>query len=194
MKMMRIPFLSGAVAGLLVLLLFCAACTSGQSGQAPATENTTVAAGGISAVATGDGSQVMRYTFEDAESAALQANQSFFYLRGEYVNKSGNAERWIFGIHEGNTSSMQVYDKNGVSTISLPNGLQVQENIPAGILSPADVLKIAASSAGAASLDLNDGMATLQLMNGEYTITGPSASGQGISINATTGELSTTHG
>ena len=192
--MMRIPFLSGAVAGLLVLLLFCAACTSGQSGQAPATENATAAAGGISAVPTAAGSQAERFTLQEAESAALQANQSFFYLRGEHVDSSGNAERWIFGVHEGNTSSMQVYDRNGVSTVNLPNGLQIQENIPASVLSPADALKAAASSAGAASLDLNDGMATLQMMNGEYTITGPSASGQGITINATTGELSTTHG
>jgi hypothetical protein len=192
--MMRIPFLSGTAAGLLVLLLFCAACTSGQSNQTPATENATVATGGFSAVAIANGSQVERFTLEEAESAALQANQSFFYLRGEHVDSSGKAERWIFGVHEGNTSSMQVYDKNGVSTVAMPPGLPIQGDVPVGGLSLIDALKIADSSSGAGAVDLTDGMATLQLMNGEYTITGPSSSSQGITINATTGELSSTHG
>jgi hypothetical protein len=193
MKTMRIPYLSCLATGLVVLFLLCAACTSGPSGQAPSPVNTTATTGGFSAIAGTSGSQNKTFTLEEAESAALQQNQSFFYLRGEHIDGSGKAERWIFGIREGNTSSMLVYDARGVSTIALPDGLPVNEDIPAGVLSPADVMKIASSSPGAASLDLNGGMATLELMNGEYTITGSGSASQGIAINATTGELIAAH-
>jgi hypothetical protein len=192
MKTMSIPYLSCLATGLVILFLLCAACTSGPSGQAPSAGNTTTTTGGFAAVA-GSSSQHESFTLEQAESAALQQNQSFFYLRGEHVDSSGKAERWIFGIHAGNTSSMLVYDATGVSTLALPEGLPVQGNIPEGILSPADAIKIASSSPGAGSLELNGGMATLELMNGEYTLTGPGSAGQRIAINATTGEMIAAH-
>ncbi|HVP96462.1 hypothetical protein [Methanoregula sp.] len=193
MNLMRFSGLAILAAGLVVLLVLCAACTSGSSGQGPVTPNTTGNTGSFAAVATAS-SQVERFTLEDAESAALQANQSFFYLRGEHVDSSGKAERWIFGIREGSTPSMIVYDSHGVSTLALPTNLTIQEDIPAGVLSPADALRIASNSPGAGSLDLNGGMATLQLMNEEYTIAGSGSSSEGVTINATTGELIATHG
>jgi len=193
MKMMRFSGLACLAAGLVVLLVLCAACTSGSSGQTPVTPTTTGNTGGFAAVATGSG-QVERFALEDAESAALQANQSFFYIRGEHVDSTGKAERWIFGIRQGNTPSMIVYDAHGVSTLSLPTNLTVQEDIPTGFISPADAIRIASSSPDAGSLDLNGGMAVLQLMNGEYTIAGSDSSSQGVTINATTGELIATHG
>ena len=194
MKMMRFSGLAWLAAGLVLLFCLCAACTSGPSGQeAPAAGNTTATTGGFSAVAGTSNSQHVTFTLEEAESAALQQNQSFFYLRGEHADNLGKAERWIFGIREGNVSSMRVYDATGVSTLALPDGLPVTENIPASVLSPADIMKIASSSSGAGSLDLNGGMATLELMNGEYTIKGPGSVNQGIVINATTGELIAAH-
>ncbi len=194
MKMLRFSGLACLAAGMVLLFCLCAACTSGSSGQeAPAAGNTTANMGGFSAVAGTSSSQHVTFTLEEAESAALQQNQSFFYLRGEHADNSGKAERWIFGIREGNVSSMRVYDATGVSTLALPDGLPVAENIPVGVLSPADIMKIASSSPGAGSLDLNGGMATLELMNGEYTIKGPGSVNQGIVINATTGELIATH-
>ncbi len=193
MKMMCFSGLACLAAGLVLLFCLCAACTSGPSGQAPVAGNTTATTGGFSAVAGTNSSQHETFTLEEAESAALQQNQSFFYLRGEHADNSGNAERWIFGIRKGNVSSMRVYDATGVSTLALPDGLPVTENIPAGVLSPADIMKIASSSPGAGSLDLNGGMATLELMNGEYTVKGPGSVNQGIAINATTGELIAIH-
>lgn len=194
--MMRFPGLSCLVAGLVILLCFGAACISGPSGQNPT--NTTPVPGGITALVGNYSSQQMTYTLEQAESAVLEEyqaqsggstqNQSIFYIRGEHVDSSGKAQRWIFGIYQVNTSTMLVYDSNGVATLATPPGLPAPETIPPNVLSPEAIMKIASSSG---SLNLNE--TSLVLMNGQYTITGTGSGQQGIVINAITGELITTH-
>jgi len=196
---MRFPCLPCLAAGLVILLCLGAACTSGPAVQAPA--NTTQVPGGINEVVGNSSSQQMSYTLEDAESAVIQdyqaqaggnvQNLSFFYIRGDQVDSSGKAKHWIIGILQGNTSSMRAFDNTGVSSLTVPPGLPVPEIIPSNILSPADIMKIASSSPGAGSLTPNG--TTLELMNGQYTITEPGSGQPGIVINATTGELITTH-
>ncbi len=194
--MTRFPGLSCLVAGLVILLCFGAACISGPSGQS--LTNTTPAPGGIIALEGNYSSQQMTYTLEQAESAVIQEyqvqlggsaqNQSIFYIRGENVDNLGKAQRWIFGIYQGNTSTMLVYDSNGVATLATPPGLPAPVTIPPNALSPEDIMKIASSSG---SLNLNG--TSLVLMNGQYTITGSGSGQKGIVINAITGELITTH-
>ena len=195
MNMIRFPGLPCLAAGLVILLCFCAACTSGPSGQTVV--NTTPVPGGITALEGNYSSLHMTYTLDDAESAVLQVyqtqtgvnaqNESIFYIRGDQVDSSGKAERWIFGISQGNISSMMVYDSKGVSTLAMPPGLPAPENIPSPILSPEDIMKIASSSSGAGLLNLNG--SSLELMNGQYTVTGSGSGQKGIVINAPTGEL-----
>ena len=192
--MMRFPGLSCLVAGLVILLCFGAACISVPSGQSPT--NATPVPGGITVLGGNYSSQQMTYTLDQAETAVIQEyqaqagenNQSIFYIRGEHVDSSGKAQRWIFGIYLGNTSTMLVYDNNGVSTLATPPGLPAPETIPPNVLTPEDIMKIASSSG---SLNLNG--TSLVLMNGQYTITETGSGQQGIVINAITGELITTH-
>jgi len=167
--------------------------------QAPA--NTTQVPGGINEVVGNTSSQQITYTLEDAESAVMQdaqadagvnaQNLSFFYIRGDQVDSSGKAKHWIVGILQGNNSSMWAFDNTGVSSLTVPPGLPVPETIPSNILSPAEIMKIASSSPGAGSLTPNG--TSLELRNGQYTVTESGTGQPGIVINAITGELITTH-
>ncbi|MGB8220578.1 MAG: hypothetical protein WCE46_09380 [Methanoregula sp.] len=204
MKLMRCPGLSYVAVGLVVILCLCAACIFSPSEPAPTAHNNTSVNGGIVQIPGTSSSLNETFTLEDAESAVSQEyphqvngttqNPSFFYIRGEHVDTSGNAQRWIFGIREGNTTSMMVYDTTGVARIALPEGLPAQEIIPANVLSPADIIKIAYPATSSGPLGQNTGSVNMELMNGEYTVTGSSGSAQpAIVINATTGVLIATH-
>jgi hypothetical protein len=197
MNTMRFPYLACLTASLVVLLLLCAACTSGPSGNASVAGNTTttVNVGIVPIPATGTGQQVS-YTLEDAASAVaenynVQGNGSlqtppFYYIRGENVDASGRAGRWIFGTSEGNGTVMLVYDSNGVERISFNGGGVPGPEIDiTGILSPADAIKTAYPAARNTT-----GSFDIEIMNGEYTITGPAGSpSHEYIINATTGVL-----
>jgi len=204
MKLMRCPGLSYVAVGLVIILCLCAACLFSPSEPAPTALNNTSVNVGIMPIPGNSSILNEPFTLGDAESAVTQEyqtqangtmqNPSFFYIRGENVDTSGKAQRWVFGIREANTTSMLVYDTTGIARIALPEGLPEQEIIPANVLSPADIIKIAYPATGSGSSGQNTGVVDMELMNGEYTVTGSSGSHQpAIVINATTGVLIATH-
>jgi len=198
MKMMRFSGLACLAVSLVILLMFCAACTSGSSEHAsPVVNNTTAADVGIVPIpATGTGQQDA-FTLEEAASAVAEGELArgngslpvpvFSYIRGENVNASGLAGRWVFGTSEGNGTVMLVYDENGIERISFDTNVAPGPAIDlTGILSPAEAIKIADPAARntTASFDL-------EIMNGEYMVTGPAGSqSREYIVNATTGVLS----
>ncbi|WP_292423968.1 hypothetical protein [Methanoregula sp.] len=200
MKLMHCTSLFFLAAGLVVVLCLCAACISGPSEQNQiVVNNTPVTNGGFVQIA-GTSSLQKSFTLEDAASAVIgnyqdQVNGSsqnlpFYYIRGENVDTSGHAERWIFGVREGKIASLLVYDHTGVARIAWQeDGLPDQEINIAGILSPADIITIANSGNQTTAGNL-----TLEISRGEYTVTEPSGSHpREYLINATTGVLITTH-
>jgi hypothetical protein len=199
MSTMRIECISCLAAGLAVLLVLAAGCTSGQSGQALAsTGNTTKVAdvGIVPVTSTNEGPQET-VTLDDAAAAIVgyeagqrnnsQQSPAFSYIRGEQINASGQAKRWIFGINQGNGTVMLVYDKNGIQKITFDQNVAPGSEINlAGIMSPGAAIKIADPSA-----ESGTGPFDLEIVNGEYLITGPAGmQSRTYIINATTGVLS----
>jgi|GEM_PF-1939598 hypothetical protein len=144
-------------------------------------------------------SQDDRFTLAEANSVVAvtlgQANTSqqdypVYYVKGLNVNNSGYAERWILGIREGRNTTLMTYDRTGAGIISGPwDKLPDQEIDLAGIVSPADVMKIVHS--GNQTLT---GDAELEISQGIYTVTGPAGSHpREYRINATTGDVIATH-
>jgi hypothetical protein len=119
-----------------------------------------------------------------------QQHYPVYYVKGQKVNSSGYAERWILGIREGRNTTLMTYDRTGAGIISgLWDKLPDQEIDLAGIVSPAEVMRIVHS--GNQTLT---GDAELEISRGTYTVTGPSGSHpREYSINATTGEMIATH-
>jgi len=187
-------------AGFVVVLCFCVACVSGPSAQdQTVVNNTSVTNVGLVPI-TGTGLHES-YTLEEAADAVTgeyQQNQingssqnlPFYYIQGKNMDATGKAERWLFGIREGNSTTMLVYDRTGVARIPLQeNGLPTQEIDISSILLPADIIKIAYPQNQNITGNLE-----LAIAGGEYILTGSSGSQPGeYSINATTGVLITTH-
>jgi hypothetical protein len=139
------------------------------------------------------------FTLEEAASAVADnyqnqvngslQNPTFYYIKGENVDESGKAERWIFGARVGNSTSMLIYDSTGASRITWQGLLPEQVINTASILSPASIIKIAYPENQNITGDLQ-----LEINNGEYTVTAPSGSHpQEYRINATTGVLIATY-
>jgi hypothetical protein len=186
--------------GLVVVLCLCAACIFSPSEPAPTVRNnTSVTDVGIVPITRNSSSLYEPSSLEDAASAVAgnslnlvngsPENLPFYYIRGENVDASGKAERWIFGTVEGNLTSMLVYDHTGVTTITLQGGLPAEEIDMAGILSPASIIRIAFPE------NQNiPGNLEFEIENGNYTVTAPSGSHpREYTINATTGVLIATH-
>jgi hypothetical protein len=183
---------------LLVTMCLFSGCIFGPAEPDPADLNNTsvINVGIVPIVSNG---LHTTFTLEDAASAVRGAyqdpvqgnpkNLSFYYIRGENVDFSGNAERWIFGTREGNSSSMRVYDRTGVATIVWQGWLPEEEINITGILTPASIIKIAYPKNQSSPGNLE-----FEIINGEYTLTGPLGSHPlEHRINATTGVLITSH-
>ncbi len=183
-------------ASLVVLLCLCAACVTGPSVQNQSVVNKTpVADVGIVPIASGSTSVPASYSLEEAVSAVTGDNQnqvnesseglSFYYIQGANVDASGKAERWTFGARNGNSTTMLIYDQTGVTRVAWQGGLPEQEIDTAGIVSPADIIRIAYPENQNITGNLK-----IQIENGKYTVTAPSGSHPGAYIiNATTGVL-----
>jgi len=198
MILMRGPALLIVAAGLIVGLCFCAGCILGPSAPAqPAVNNTSV---NVGIVPVAGSIPRESFTIEEAASAVtgkMREQESggtqehpVYYIKGDNVDTSGKAERWIFGVREDNRTSMLMYDRTGVVTIPL-NGadLPTQEINISGILSPANIIKIAYPQ----NQNIT-GTFGLRISEGEYTLTAPSGSQpREYMIDATTGVLMTTH-
>ena len=200
MKLMRCPGLSYVAVGLVVILCLCAACISGPSVKNQSVVNNTSAIDvGIVPIVSTSTSVPASYSLEDAVSAVTgdQQNQingsseglSFYYIQGVNVDASGKAERWTFGARDGNSTTMLIYDQTGVTRVSWQGGLPEQEIDTAGIVSPADIVRIAYPENKNITGNLK-----IQIKNGKYTVTAPSGS-QPMTyiINATTGVLIATN-
>jgi len=200
MKLMRCPGLSYVAVGLVVTLCFCAACIFSPSvPDQTAVNNTSAADVGIVPIVGNSTSVPASYSLEDAVSAVTGNNLnqvngspeklSFYYIQGANVDASGKAERWIFGTREGNYTTMLIYDHMGVARVTWQGGLPEQEIDTAGILSPADIIRIAYPGNQNITGNLE-----MEIENGEYTLTAPSGSlPREYIINATTGVLIATH-
>lgn len=194
---MRCTSLCFMAAGLVVAVCFCAACVSDQPAENQTPVQTTSATN-VGIVQVASTIQQESFTLEDAASAVANQNQvngssqhlPIFYIRGESVDASGQAERWIFGIRQGTDTALLVYDRTGVARIPWQaDRLPDQEINIAGILSPADIMTIAHSGNQTPA-----GNPELEISRGEYTVTEPLGSHpREYIINATTGALITTH-
>lgn len=198
MKLMRCTSLSFMAAGFVVVLCFCVACVSGPSAQdQTVVNNTSVTNVGLVQIA--GTSPDDSFTLENAASAVAgdypQLNGSpqetpFYYIRGENVDSSGQAERWVFGVREEKNTTMLVYDRTGIARIPWQkDGLPDQEITVAAILSPAEIMNIAHSEN-----QTTTGNPDLEISNGVYTVTEPVGSHpREYTINATSGVLIATH-
>lgn len=201
MKLTRCTNLSFVAAGLILALCLCAACIFGPPApeQNNTAQNETPVNVGIVPLTEYKNSHES-FTLKDAASAVTgyyqyQANASsqtpsFYYIEGHNVGTSGKAEIWTFGIREGNSTSVLVYDRTGVARIPLQgNELPMKEiNIP-NILSPDSIIKIAFPDNQNITGNLE-----LEISDEEYTLTAPSGSHpREYRINATTGVLIATH-
>ena len=197
MKLMRCTSLFFMTASLVVLLCLCAACVNGPSVQNQTVVNKTPAADvGIVPIVSNSTSVPASYSLEDAVSAVTgdQQNQvngssseglSFYYIQGANVDASGKAQRWTFGARNGNSTTMLIYDQTGVTRVAWQGGLPEQEIDTAGIMSPADIVRIAYPGNQNITGNLK-----IQIENGKYTLTAPSGSHpSAYIINATTGVL-----
>jgi hypothetical protein len=185
---------------LVVILCFCAACVSGPSVKNQSVVNNTSAVDvGIVPIVSTSTSAPASYSLEDAVSAVTGDNPnqvngsseglSFYYIQGANVDASGKAERWTFGARNGNSTAMLIYDQTGVARVAWQGGLPEQEIDTAGIVSPADIIRIAYPDNQTITGNLG-----IQIENGKYTITAPSGSHpMAYIINATTGVLIATH-
>jgi len=188
---------SGIAACLVVALCLCAGCIF-DSSLNQTTVNKTQVNVGIAPV-NGAGPYVI-YSFEDAAAAVQREYESqfntshkdlrFYYVRGENVDASGLAERWTFGIREGENASMLVYDPSGMVRIPWTgDGLPSGEIATGHILSPAKIIALSYSGNLTA-----DGPFVLEISEGEYTLSAPPGSvPREFIFNATTGELIATH-
>jgi hypothetical protein len=191
MKLMRCTILPVMAAGLIVGMCLCAACVFGPSGQTQTAVNkTSVTTAGLVQI---PGDKVHEsYSLEDAAAGAMsvyqvngsQQNLPIYYIRGENVDTSGKADRWVFGVREGKNATMIVYDQTGVAKIAWQDdGLPDQEITIAGIRSPSDIMNIAHSGN-----QTTTGNPELEISRGEYTVTEPPGSSpRAYVINATTG-------
>ncbi|HNX18077.1 MAG TPA: hypothetical protein PKM50_07100 [Methanoregula sp.] len=187
----------GIAACLVVALCLCAGCIFGPSENQTATNKTPVNVG--IATVTGTGPHIT-YSLEDAvaavqreykyQSGGSQNVLRFYYTRGDNVDASGLAERWTFGVREGNNASMLVYDSAGMARIPWQaEGLPSDEIFFGNILLPEKIMALAYSGNLTA-----DGPFVLEISRGEYTLSAPSGSiPREFVFNATTGELIATH-
>jgi hypothetical protein len=197
MKLMRCTILPVMAAGLIVGMCLCAACVFGPSGQnQTAVNKTSVTTAGLVQI---PGENVHEsYTLEDAAAGAMsvyrvngsQQNLPIYYIRGENVDTSGKADRWVFGVREGMNATLIVYDQTGIVKIAWQDeGLPDQEITIANIRSPSDIMNIAHSGKQTTA-----GNPELEISHGEYTVTEPSGSSpREYIINATTGVVISTN-
>lgn len=198
MILMRGPALLIVAAGLVVGLCFCAGCILGPSApEQPVVNNTSVDVGIVPVAGSipresftlEEAASVVTGKLQDQGNGSMQEHP-FYYIKGENVDTSGKAERWIFGIMEDNHTSMMMYDQTGVVTIPLQGAdLPTQEINISGILSPASIIKIAYPQ----NQNIT-GTFGIRISDGEYTLTTPLGSQpRGYMIDATTGVLMTTY-
>jgi hypothetical protein len=213
MRLIHCPPLSFLTSVLVILLCLCAACVFGPFGSGQTTQNNT----DVGIVAITGNYLPKSFTLEEALSAvtgnypnqvngSLQnptvynirgrnhvsgnlQNLTIYYVRGDNMDESGRAEQWIFGTHEGNSTSMLIYDYTGITTIAWQGLLPEQEINTADILSPADIIKTVYPE-----YQNITGNFEFEMSNGEYRVTGPSGSHpREYRINATTGVLIATY-
>jgi len=194
MKVMRCTGLFFCALILIVILSVCMGCTSGPAGQNQSVpNNTTVVNEGLVPL-TGYSYHAQTFTFDDAvngitygyqrQDNTSPGNPAIYHIHGQNVDSSGKAEHWLFGIREGNTTSMISYDANGVSQYLWRQWLPEQEINVQNLRPPETILKVAYPE------NQNITGLELEIGNGNYTITAPQGMHpRGYIINATTGVL-----
>lgn len=199
MTLMRCASLSFMALALIVILLsFCSGCVSGPSVQNQTVLTTPTVTELRVVPLTGNNTIPESYMLEDAVAAITtnyqnQAgtgaqNFSICYIKGTNVDVSGKAQHWLFGIREGNLTTMRVYDHHGISRMTWKQWLPDQEIDTKTILPPEKIIGIAYPG--------NQIVTNLELevSNGEYTVTAPlGEKPREFTINATSGVLIATH-
>lgn len=195
---MPAPYQTAVLIGLLCAACIAAGCTMPFQSQentalTPAlTQKIPINIGSTSMSSSGD----FRYTsFNDAltllqtmesdEGITDSATKSVYYLRGENVDTSGNAVRWMLGVRKSNQTSLYLYKhEDWVETPwSMPDA---SERIELDTITPPSALIQNSTASSQGDVQRRD----LELYNGVYTLTITTpGSIQEYRYNAVTGAL-----
>jgi hypothetical protein len=130
---------------LLAGLAFCSACTSQPAAnQTPQQDLSPKADAGLMPLNMSQGSEFV--SFEEARATIGGRNLHsvtpddtkirIFFIQGVGLNDAGNAQRWVFGIQNGEVNELRVYDHTGWTVISYGGSLPSREIDPNAVISP----------------------------------------------------------
>lgn len=110
------------------------------------------------------------------------------FIRGGNLDKSGNAERWVFGVRTGGTNELIVYDRSGWTTISWSGVISADEIDLDRVISPEAIFNQSSNQILGNSPSTMSAQRDIELKNGTYKITITSGSiSRILMFNATTG-------
>jgi hypothetical protein len=184
---------------LLASLAFCSACTSQTVTNKTQTQTLSpVADVGLVPLTISQGLEFV--SFDEAISSLEGRNihsitsddmkVGLFFIQGGGLDDAGNARQWIFGINNGKTNELRVYDHNGWTIVPYGGSLPSHEIVPDAVISPRRLFSENHVTILGDTLSPAPQYRDLDLRNGTYRITITSGSTSRILIfNATSGEV-----
>lgn len=128
------------------------------------------------------------YRPDPANGSAV--TKTIYYIHGTNLDASGNAVSWIFGVRHAGETELLAYDRNGWIQIPWNAPPLYQEIDPEKIVSPGSLFSQNRAAILSKSSTTNPERRDLELIQGIYTLTITSGSGDRILMfNATTGMM-----
>jgi hypothetical protein len=183
---------------LLASLAFCSACTSQTIADRNQTQTQSpVADVGLVPLTISQGLELVSFdeAINSLEGRNIHSKTSddnkvtLFFIQGGDLDDAGNARQWIFGINNGKTNELRVYDHNGWTVVPYGGSLPSHEILPDAVIFPGRLFSENRVAILGDTLSPAPQHRDLDLRNGTYRITITSGNSSRILIfNATSGE------